>query len=347
MTAGYRVGIIGAGEIAYFHAAALATMPEAHLAAVCDLAPTALVRFGDTFGVGARYDTLASMLAGETLDVVIVATWGVHHAAAAEAVARTGRVRAILCEKPISLTAEECRAMVAVARDNGVLLAEAFKFRHHPQHVRAKEIVDGGGIGTVRSIVSTFSSPLLATANHGNWRFDPARGGGSTYDTACYNVHHARHIVGAEPERVFAVGQFDAATGIDHTTAILLEFPGGVTAQIATSYAYCFSQSVAIHGTAGALRMERAFNLRQPWRWTVPDQSVSFRVEHDDGTVETHAFPSVSDYVLQPRHLCACLTDGTPHRIPPEDSIGNMRVLDAVRASMTSGEPQYLKERAS
>ncbi|MBM3561041.1 MAG: hypothetical protein FJX53_14430 [Alphaproteobacteria bacterium] len=56
---------------------------------------------------------------------------------------------------------------------------------------------------------------------------------------------------------------------------------------------------------------------------------------------------SSSRNVLQLRHLCACLAHGTPHRIAPEDSIGNMRVLDAVRASMRSGEPQHLKERDS
>ena len=47
--------------------------------------------------------------------------------------------------------------MVAAAKANGVLLAEAFKFRHHPMHLKAKEIVDSGGIGDVMTLRSTFS----------------------------------------------------------------------------------------------------------------------------------------------------------------------------------------------
>ena len=132
-----RVGIVGAGGIAHCHGRAAQEAPEAVLTAICDVSADALERFGESFGVTRRYTDLERMLRGEDLDILVICTWGNSHADIAIRAARTGRVRAILCEKPISSTAAECEAMIETARDHGVLLAEAFKFRHHPCHIRA------------------------------------------------------------------------------------------------------------------------------------------------------------------------------------------------------------------
>merc|ERR1712098_468014 len=70
--------------------------------------------------------------------------------------ASSGRVKAILCEKPFTSTGAEAKRMVAAAKDNDVLLAEAFKFRHHPMHLKAHELIDSGTIGEVMNIRSTF-----------------------------------------------------------------------------------------------------------------------------------------------------------------------------------------------
>jgi predicted dehydrogenase len=225
-----------------------------------------------------------------------------------------------------------------VARENKVLLAEAFKFRHHPQHLKTKELVRSGCIGPLQAIRSTFTvaaHPAHRTPAH-NWRFDPARGGGAIYDLGCYNIHHARFIAGMEPERVYACAQWGESSGVVEAVAALLEFPGGLTAQLSLSFRCASSEWVEIHGEEGIIRLERAWNVEH---YPAENHSTVLEVRGRDGSAERYEFPPVDQFALQLRHLMHCLETGEPHRIPPENSLGNMKVIDALFASMKSGQP--------
>ena len=142
----FKVAIVGVGENARDHARACRDVPAADLVAICDISAAALQRFGDEFGIQQRFTQLDEMLAQQHLDIVIISTWGVHHAEVGQAAARSGKVRALLVEKPISATVAEYEQMMAVAREHNVLLVEGYKWRHDPQHLRVKEIVDSGRI---------------------------------------------------------------------------------------------------------------------------------------------------------------------------------------------------------
>ena len=107
--------------------------------------------------------------------------------------------------------------MIAVAEESGVLLTEGFKFRHHPLHIKMKELVEDGAIGELRAIRRRFAfggnmrdrmRPEMA------WAFDPARGGGCVYDLGCYNIHHARFMTDREPISVFAQGDLYPVCGV-------------------------------------------------------------------------------------------------------------------------------------
>ena len=98
-------------------------------------------------------------------------------------------------------------------------------------HLRAKELVDSGAIGEVRSIRSTLVTPprVLRLKNNDsqllpdrNWRWNRQKGGGSIYDVGCYCIHHARFILDAEPVRVFAVAE--RGVEVDDATYIVLDF---------------------------------------------------------------------------------------------------------------------------
>ena len=130
----YRVGLVGTGGIANAHGGACQEAPSAELAAICDVSENALAGFGERFNVKPenRYLSLAEMLDSENLDIAIICTWGAYHAEVGIQIAESQQVKAILCEKPFTSTAAEAEAFVGAAQENGVLVAEAFKFRHHP-----------------------------------------------------------------------------------------------------------------------------------------------------------------------------------------------------------------------
>ena len=324
----YRVALVGTGGIARGHATACKNSDRAELVAVCDVSDQALERFTQQFAVPYVYSSLDEMLAAGEYDIAVICVWGVLHAQVGIQLAASGRVRAILCEKPFTQSATEAEAFVAACHDHGVLVAEAFKFRHHPMHLKAEEIVKLGGIGSLLNVRSTFCTNVALERRRpgDNWRWNRSKGGGSIYDLACYNVHQARFIFGEEPEIVFAVQT--RGVEVDDAAYITLVFSGGRAAHLSVGFDGWASQYVEISGDAGLLRIDKA--------WNNENQEVTLEHHSADG-VEKIDFPPTHQFTHQLEHLCDCLESGQTHRISPQDSIAQMRVLDAIAEAMQTG----------
>ena len=325
----YRVGLIGTGGIARAHGKACQQVDRAELVAVCDISKDAMANFGERFGVEAQYLDLDEMLAKENLDIVVICNWGAYHAKTGIQAARSGQVKAVLCEKPFTINAAEAETFAQAGRESGVLVAEAFKFRYHPMHIKAKELVTSGAIGELIQVRSTFCTgvPLENRRPEKNWRWNKEQGGGSIFDLACYNIHYARFMFGAEPERIFAVEL--PGVEVDDASTIVMDFGGGRTAQISVAFNAWRSQYAEVIGDQGMLRMDKA--------WNNEDQLVAIEQETGDGK-EVIEFEPVFQFALQLEHLCDCLETGAPHRIPLEDSVAQMRAIDAIYESMATGK---------
>jgi len=336
------VGIVGTGTIALDHAVTCQADPNVELTAVCDISEQALNAFGDRHGISKRYTDLAELLENEQLDIIIVATWGPSHAEISIAAAKSGIVRAILCEKPISMTSDECEAMIKAARENNVLLIEGYKWRHDPQHIRIKELIDDDRIGRVMSVQSTFSSPLVRFAEEDNWRYDRTRGGGSVFDTAGYIIHFARFVIDEEPNRVYATGNFIDSADAEMSAAILLEFPRGATAKLTSSYEYGYCQATEVLGTKGWIRADLPFDqrsVREQEFVEEPDLPATLEIFYDTFETDTLKFEPVDQFALQLEHVYNCLESGATPRILPEFSLSNMRIIDAIYESIESKIP--------
>ena len=329
----YRVGIVGAGGIAKTHAEVLTNrIEEASLVAICDISPEVLDHFGNAYDVPGRYLDLGDMLEEEDLDIVIICNWGIDHAATVIQIALSRKAKAILCEKPFSMNAAEAQRMAAAAEENGVLLAEAYKFRHHPMHLKAKKMIEEGAIGEVMSIHSTLISGRRNTepdprTSDNNWRFNKAKGGGSINDLGCYCLAHARFIYGTEPERVFAHPQMGIE--VDEGAAVQVVFPGNRIAQFFVGFNAFSSQSVEISGRKGSMHIDKP--------WNNSDIATTLEYRTFGASTAIHYEPLLQ-YTCQLQHLCDCLTNGQPYRISLQESIDQMRALDAITESMATGQ---------
>ena len=328
----YRVVIVGTGSIARSHARACIQNDQTDLVAVCDVSQKALDSFIRQFQVERTYTRLEEMLEKEPIDLAIICTWQVNHAELGTRIAESRRVKAILVEKPFTVNAAEAEALIAACRNSGVFVAEAWKFRHHPMHLKAKEIIERGGIGEVLQVNSTFCHPFEDRQPQVNWYWQRAKAGGAIYIVACYNIHHARFVFGEQPERVFAT-QIPGAE-VDDAASIMLIFSGGRTAQITSGFASWHSQNVEIMGTHGLLRIEDL-------AWNNEDQAVVLKQKTRDG-VAHYEFNPTFQFSLQLQHLCEVLDTGAPHRISPQDSIAQMKVIDAVFESLNCGKAVVL-----
>src|SRR3954467_7009090 len=144
--------------------------------------------------------------------------------------------------------------MVEHCRRRQVVLMEAFMWRHQPRTAELRRLVAGGAIGDLRLVRSSFSFPI----EPGDWRLDPARGGGALWDVGCYGVSTARLFAGAEPTAVRSLARV-GPTGVDLSLTAELRFPGDVLGLIDCSFEQPFRCSYEFVGTLGAIAVPDAY----------------------------------------------------------------------------------------
>ena len=228
----------------------------------------------------------------------------------------------VLCEKPIALTSAEAGELIAVAKQHPqIKVMEAFMYRHHPQWIRAKQIVAEGGIGALRTVHSFFS---YYNADPANVRNMADIGGGGLMDIGCYNISLSRFLFGAEPARVVGLVEFDPTFKTDRLASGMLDFGAG-TATFTCSTQLASYQRVNIYGTEGRIEIEIPFNAP-------PDKPC--RIWHQRGAdVKEIVFPICDQYTLQGDAFALAVLNDTPVPTPLEDALANMRVLERVLQS--------------
>ena len=241
----------------------------------------------------------------------------------------------VLCEKPIGLSTAEAKNLLSAEKRTGVKIGEAFMVRTHPQWIRAREIVQSGEIGELRSILGFFS---YFNANPENIRNIPAFGGGGVMDIGCYPIFGARMVTGTEPIRVISLMERDPAMHTDRLTSAMLEFPG-VQAIFTCSTQLVPYQRMQFFGTKGRLDIEIPFNAPpdQPCRLFVDTGADLF-----GGGIRQETFPVCDQYTIQGDAFSQAILSGGPVPVPIESSIKNMAVIDAIFRSAELGQWQMV-----
>ena len=131
----------------------------------------------------------------------------------------------VLVEKPIALSAEEAKELIRESDEHpDVKVMEAFMYRFHPQWQRAKELVQQGAIGDLRTVNSFFS---YHNDDPDNIRNQPLIGGGGLMDIGCYCISLSRFLFGREPERVTGTVDFDPRFQTDRMASGMMQFGNG------------------------------------------------------------------------------------------------------------------------
>src|SRR5437868_3255130 len=119
----------------------------------------------------------------------------------------------VLCEKPMSRHVADAERAFDLAEANGLVLSEAFMWRHNPQTNRLQELVTGGAVGSLRLVRAAFSFPLEATRGADDTRFRADLEGGALMDIGSYCLSAIRLFLG-EPKRLRGE-QVVAPSGVD------------------------------------------------------------------------------------------------------------------------------------
>ena len=231
----------------------------------------------------------------------------------------------VLCEKPMGLDVVEIDAIAHTARDAHKVVAEAFMYRHHPQTLKAKELVDSGRIGKLQAIRGSFTYNMSTNVNI---RLVPEWGGGSIWDIGCYPISYARFIAGSEPVEVFGQ-QVTGLTGIDDSFFGQMRFPGEVFAQFDSGFRTPFRAHMEIIGSEGIL------TIPTPFKPTLDEQISLYRPE------KTELIPVERQelYIGEVEDMADCILNGKSPRVSLADSRANVAVIVALLESARRGLP--------
>ncbi len=330
-----RWGILGCAAIAEKALIpAIAGSRTGLLHAIAARDPARAANWARKFGFVRAHRDYASLVEDPEVDAVYNPLPNHLHAEWSIRAARAGKH--VLCEKPMALDAAEVRGMISAAEASGVLLMEAFMYRFHPQIDRALGLLRSGAIGGLRSVQSSFT--FTFERGGGNYRWSPGMGGGALYDVGCYTISAARLAFGEEPLSAFARACLDPRTGIDMTTAVLLELPGGRFATCDCSFESHFQSRLLAAGTAGTLHLDRAFSAK--------DHDARITIVRGAET-ETLVVPRADMFALMVEHVGECVLEGKPLRYPAVDAERNMRVIDAAFESIRTGRPVTIDPRGA
>jgi D-xylose 1-dehydrogenase (NADP+, D-xylono-1,5-lactone-forming) len=229
----------------------------------------------------------------------------------------------VLCEKPFDQRPERVEEAFDVAAREGLLVMEAFMYRHHPQTTRLIELIEGGAIGTLQAIRAAFSYALYDVDNV---RLRADVEGGALMDVGCYCVHSSR-LLGGEPERVYAE-QVVGPTGVDVRFHGTMRFPSGVVSQWDCGMVMTERDELEAIGDTGSLFLD------DPYHCDVP--VIELR---RDGETERIDIEPANPYALELENLSDAIRGEGELLIGREDAVAQARAIAALRRSAETATP--------
>ena len=308
---------------------------RAHIAAVVSGNPDKARRVGDAYGVpaDARYDyqTFDAIAKDPRVQAVYIAVPSGLHAEWTEKAFAAGKH--VLCEKPMALSSAECARMIAASERAQRKLMIAYRCHFEPHNLLAMDLMAQKALGSLRLIRSDQEYRMGPVTPAQNWRLSRAlAGGGPLEDYGLYGLQAALYLAQEMPEAVTASGFRPAGdprfTEVFAHVGTHLRFPSGAIAQLSTSYDSSGANIINVRGATGALSMDPAtgysghkMRLRQAGQasrdLTPGDADVQFWGQLD--------------------HFVDAIRDGARIKTPGEMGLRDVRLMEAIYASVASG----------
>lgn len=321
-----RWGIIATGWIAAKFAEACSfesrRTGKSVLAAVASRNAEKSAEFAKNWGIPRSYGSYEDLFADPDVDAVYIATPHHLHAELSIAALRSGK--AVLCEKPVSITAREFLPVVETARETGLFFMEAMWMRFNPSFRQALDWVSSGRIGAVRYVRSDFF--LDAPFDPKSRYYDPALGGGALLDLGIYPVTFATAFAGNDkPAAVSSIIKL-GSTGVDLHDLVHLAWTSGLRADLSCAIDIPWTESVrsaAVIGESGSIYL--------PFFWQAEKAAL---FDADGHEIETFRAPfDCNGYEYEIREVEDCiLCSRTESSVQTwADSVMVMETLDEIR----------------
>jgi D-xylose 1-dehydrogenase (NADP+, D-xylono-1,5-lactone-forming) len=285
---------------------------EVDVVAVASRTRESAERYANEHGIERAYARYDDLLEDPEVEAVYISLPNSMHVEWTVRALESGKH--VLCEKPLSRRPDDVARAFDIAERQGLLLSEAFMYRHHPQSRRVTELVQSGALGALKLVRTAFSFEQPAP---GNVRLSRELDGGALMDVGCYCVSATRLIAG-EPQTVTAQ-QVTGGDGVDVAFAGTLLCPDDVLAHFDAGMSYAVRDELEVVGEHGSVFLD------DPWHCVEP--VIELR---QGGATERIEIEAADSYQLEAENMSNAIRGREPLLLGREDALGQARAIEAL-----------------
>lgn len=335
-----RIALLGSGFVAEFYMQGLANVAGQEVVANYSRSRARARKFAEKWGIPVSTTNLDALIARDDIDLFVIALPNEAHLPVSLKLSKARRHQ--VCTKPLGRNAREARAMLDAARRSGALHGYAETEVFAPAVVKARSIIESGGIGRVLWVRSRESH----SGPHSPHFWDISKtGGGALNDLGCHTIEAARYAFGKD-DRIVEVMAWGARlvhhgkTKGEDNALLVLKFASGGIAHCELSWTTKGGLDLRneIHGSEGSIFTDVTRGTPIASFTSRPGGYVIEKADVDFGW--TRPLPEEAfayGYQAEMRHFVECVRDGTTPRETYEDGWIVNVVLDAGYRSMKTG----------
>lgn len=312
----YKVGIIGAGSIARKMADTLNKMEHVEAYAIASRQLEKASLFAAEQGVTRAYGSYEELVADKDVDLVYIATPHSLHYEHARLCIEHGKP--VLCEKAFTANARQAKALLNLAREKQVFIAEAIWTRFMPFSKTIRQLLDDGVIGTPKMLTAGLSYPV----SHKERLMKPELAGGALLDLGVYPINFALMAFGNDIENIISTCRKNEY-GVDEQNSITFRFKDGKMAVMQSSMLCAGSRQGVIAGDNGYIIVENINN---------PQQATIYSKNHEL-VKQLHCPECINGYEYEVEASIKALQEGALEApdMPHAETLRVMQILDELR----------------
>ncbi|XP_053121815.1 trans-1,2-dihydrobenzene-1,2-diol dehydrogenase-like [Hemicordylus capensis] len=235
-------------------------------------------------GIPRAYGSYEELAKDPCVDVVYVGAIHTEHHALTLLFVRAKKN--VLCEKPMAMNAGQVQDMIRAAKENDVFLMEGFWTRFFPVSDQIRTVLHEKALGDLKVLRAQLGFKMDNIPR----LLDKKLGGGVTLDLGCYLVQFASMVFGAEKPQCITASTLLHDTGVDETTAIILNYSGNRQAVLNCTMMIDLPGEALIGGTEGIIKIPDHMNSPtimflkgNCWEWPLPPSPEPLFFKHDMG----------------------------------------------------------------
>ncbi|HPG40012.1 MAG TPA: Gfo/Idh/MocA family oxidoreductase [bacterium] len=266
-----------------------------------------------------NYENFDRIAENQDIDIIYVVLPNSMHKEYTIRAAQAGKH--VICEKPMALNSPECEAMIAACRENNVQLSIGYRMQFEPHTQELMRYSREKVFGEIKYVTAAAGFVNRSAVSH--WKLQQSYGGGALMDMGVYSIQGARYSIGAEPLAVTAQ-QYKTDPErfqVDETVTMQLEFPGGALANVMTSFSIN-TNILHIVADKGWIQLNPFSGYR------------GIKMQTNKGPIQ---LADINQQAAQMDEVAWCIANKQPMRVPGEEGLRDIKIVEAVRESLRTG----------